>query len=150
MALEHRLELVRRTGQQHGDGAGLLDPLSGRGAAIVGQNVGALDHEGLALVDLGHGAFGGGEALRQPVGDVGVEDQLAVERLGDGVAGDIVLGGAEAAGENHDGGAAHGLAHLRGQAVAVVADDALGDHFDAEFVQLGGEIERVGVDAIAA
>ena len=37
-----------------------------------------------------------------------------------------------------------------GQAVAIVADDALGDHFDAELVQLRGEVERVGIDAIAA
>jgi hypothetical protein len=36
----------------------------------------------------------------------------------------------------------------RGQAVAVVADDALGDHFDAQVVQLAGEIERVGIDAL--
>ena len=80
----------------------------------------------------------------------GVEDEFAVERLGDGVAGDIVFGGSEAAGENQDGGAAHGLAHLGGQAIAVVADDALGDHFDAELVQLRGEVERVGIEAIAA
>src|ERR1039458_5559990 len=58
-------------------------------------------------------------------------------------------GGAEAAGENQDGRAAHGLAHLGAQAVAAVADDALGDHFDAELVQLSGEVERVGIDAIA-
>ena len=83
------------------------------------------------------------------VGDSGVEDQFAVERLGDGVAGDVVLGGPEAAGENQDGGAAHGLAHLGGEAVAVVTDDAFGDDFDAEFVQLRGEVERVGVEAIA-
>jgi hypothetical protein len=57
---------VGRTGQQHDDGAGLLKPLSGSGAAIVGQNVGALDHEGLAFVDFGHLAFGGGEALGSP------------------------------------------------------------------------------------
>ena len=93
---------------------------------------------------------GGGEALRQRVGNVGVEGQFAAERLGHGIAGDVVLGGSEAAGENQDGGAAHGVAHLRGQAVAVVADDALGDHFDAELVQLIGEVERVGVEAIGS
>ncbi len=44
---------------------------------------------------------------------------------------------------------AHGLADLGGEAVAVVADHAFGDHFDAELVQLGGEVERVGIEAIA-
>jgi hypothetical protein len=34
--LEHRLELMRRTGQQHGHRAGLFQPLSGSGAAVVG------------------------------------------------------------------------------------------------------------------
>ena len=70
LALEHRLEFVRRAGQQHGHGAGFFEPLAGRGAAVVGQNVRAFDHEGLALVDLGHLALGGGEALLQPVGDL--------------------------------------------------------------------------------
>jgi len=30
----------------------------------------------------------------------------------------------------------------------VVADHALGHHFDAQVVQLAGEIERVGIDAL--
>ena len=67
MPLEHRLQFVRRTGQQHADGARFFEPLAGGGAAIVGEDLGALDHEGLALVDFGHVAFGGGEALREPV-----------------------------------------------------------------------------------
>ena len=70
------------------------------------------------------------------VGDFGVEDQLAVERLGHGLAGDVVFGGSEAAGEDHDGGAARSWRDGVGQAVAIVADDALGDHFDAQVVQL--------------
>ena len=140
---------MRRTGQEDDYPAGFLEPLSGSGTAIVGQNVGAVDHVGLPFVDFGHLAIGGGEALRQPIGNGGIEDKFAVKRLGDGFAGDIVFGGSEAAGENQDGGAGQGLPHLGGHAFAIVADDALGDHFDAELVQLRGEIERVGIDALA-
>ena len=81
----------------------------------------------------------------------GSKISLRSSACGDGVARDVVFGGPEAAGEDHDCGARHGLrAPGVGQAVAVVADDALGDHFDAEVVQLRGEVERVGVDALAA
>ena len=65
LALEHRLQFVRRAGQQHHDRAGFFEPLAGRGAAIVGEDVGAFDDERLALVDFGHVALGGGEALLQ-------------------------------------------------------------------------------------
>ena len=58
LPLEHGLQLVRRAGQQHGHRAGFLHPLAGRGAAVVGQDGGAFDHEGLALVDLRHLAPG--------------------------------------------------------------------------------------------
>ena len=74
----------------------------GRGAAVVGQNVGALDDERLALVDLRHFALHLREAPLQGCGDFGVENQLAVERLRHGFARDIVFGGPQPAGEDHD------------------------------------------------
>ena len=43
---------------------------------------------------------------------------------------------------------ARARAHGVRQAVAVVADHALGDHFHAQVVQFAGEIERVGVHAL--
>ena len=103
LLLEHGFQFVRRSGQQHGHGAVGGDPLAGRRAAIVGQNVGALDDEGLALVDLRHlTACMAREPPFQGFGDFGIEDQLAVERLRHGFAGEIVFGGSQAAGENHD------------------------------------------------
>ena len=41
-------------------------------------------------------------------------------------------------------GALHGV----GEAAEIVADHALGDHFHAEIVQLAGEIQGVGVQAL--
>jgi hypothetical protein len=122
--------------------------LAGRCAAVVGKNLGAFDDEGLALVDLGHLALGLRETPFQRLGDIGMEIKFAAQRLGHGFARDVVFGGAKAAGENHDFRARERLADGAGETVAVVADDALGDYFDAQAVQLAGYIERVGIDAL--
>ena len=53
------------------------------------------------------------EALLERLGDFGMEDQLAVERLGDGLAREVVFGRPEAAGEDHDLGAARPRAGSR-------------------------------------
>jgi len=148
LAFEHRLELVRRAGQQHHHGAGILQPLAGRGAAVVGKNIGAFDNEGLALVDLGHLAVGPRETMFERLGDLGIKDEVAAERLGHGCACDVVFGGAEAARDDHDFRPLARLADGSGETVAVVADHALGDYFDAQVVHLTGEIERVGIDAL--
>ena len=150
LPLEHRLQFVRRAGQQHGHGAGFLEPLAGRGAAIVGQDVGAFDDEGLALVDLGHvrawrrrsaapatSAISGWKiSLRSSA--MATASRVTSSSVGPRPPERITMGER-----------AMDWRTWVGEAVAVVADDAFGDHFDAEIVQLGGEVERVGVDAIA-
>jgi hypothetical protein len=148
LALEHRLQFVRRSGEEDQYGARFLHPLARGGAAIVGQDVGAFDDEGLALVHFGHFALGLGEALFEPLGEVGTEYELAIERHGDGFARDVVLGGAEAAREDDDGGAGDGATDGVGEGFTVVADHRLGAHFHAQVIQLAGEPERVGVDAL--
>ena len=102
----------------------------------LGRIVGAFDHERLALVDFRHFAFHGGEALLQRVGDLGVEDQLAIERLGHRFARHVVLGRPEAAGENHDLDAreARRMASARRSRSSPMT--RLGDHLDAQVVQL--------------
>jgi hypothetical protein len=147
-ALEHRLQLVRRAGQQDHHGSGFPQPLAGRGAAVVGKNIGAFDDESLPFVDLGHLAVGARETALQRLGDFGMEDQFAAQRLGYGFARDVVLGGAKAAGEDRNLRARERLAEGAGETVEVVADDALAGYFDTQVVQLAGEIERVGIDAL--
>ena len=139
---------MRRAGQQHRHRAGFFDPLARRGAAVVGKNLRAFDDEGLALVDLRHLAPGPRETAFQRLGDLRMKDELAAQRLGHGFARDVVFGGAQAAGENHDFRARQRLADGGGETIAVVADHALGDYFDAQVVQLAGDIERVGIDAL--
>ena len=65
LARKHGLELMRRPWQQHNGCAGLIDPLSGSGATVVGQDLGALDDESLALVHLRHFAAHLAETLLQ-------------------------------------------------------------------------------------
>ena len=80
LALEHRLQFVRRPGQQDEHAPGVFDPLAGRRAAIVGQHFRAFDDQRLALVDFRHRAAHLAEALLDRVADLLVEDLPAVER----------------------------------------------------------------------
>ncbi len=77
-----------------------------------------------------------------------VADERKVEGLGDALAGEVVFGGAEAAGEDDDVGAVEGDVHGRAEVVAVVADDAFEGTGDAEVVETSGEVEGVGVLAM--
>src|ERR1017187_5557332 len=82
--------------------AGFLHPLAGGRAAAVRQDRGAFDDEGLALIDLRHFSIGLRGAPLQRLRDFAGEYQLPVERQGDGFAGQIVFGRAEAAGDNQN------------------------------------------------
>ena len=75
----------------------------------------------------------------------GVIVEREVEGLGEALAGEVVFGGAEAAGEEDDVGAVERDGDGRGEVIAVVADDGLeGDRY-AEVVEACGEVEGVGV-----
>ena len=107
-----------------------------------------MDHERLALIDFRHLAFQLKEALFQSFGEGRVKNQLAVQRLSRGFARQIVLGGAEAAGNNQDAGSGKRAPDGIGKPLAVVADHGLGDHFHSQVVQLGGEVKGIGIDAL--
>jgi hypothetical protein len=72
--------------------------LAGRSAAIVGQNLRAIDNVGLAAIDLHHFSLEAAEALFDLIADILAEDHGAAERAGHCIAGEIVFGRAEAAG----------------------------------------------------
>ena len=97
----HGLHLAWRPGEQDDDAVVWEgDPLTGGGAAGVGENVCAIDDVGLPLVDLGHGATERFEARLKPIADGLAEEDLAVDGGGDGFACQVIFGGAEAAGED--------------------------------------------------
>jgi hypothetical protein len=119
------------------------------GAAVgVGEEGCAVDELGLLGVVGGHGHAAGCKPRlqRQDRGRVGVE--LEVEGFGGALTGEVVFGGAKAAGEEDDVGAVEGDADGVGEVGAVVADDGFEGDGDAEVVEAGGEIERVGVLAM--
>ena len=81
--------------------------------------------------------------------DRGVDDQLAVEHLGEGLLGDVVLRGAEAAGEDDDVGVGEAAFERCDNLVAVVADGALLADDDPRCVEVFGDGYRIGVHNLA-
>ena len=146
---KQRLQFVRRPGEQHQQPLFSVilsgDPLAGRGADWIrhhrgaGQDVGLLGIVGRHL----HAALG--EALFEFCHDLRIALQFQSERVGHRFARQIVFGGAEAAGENNDVRTPHGKFSGCGQSFEVVAHNALEAHFNAQFIQFFGEVERVGV-----
>jgi hypothetical protein len=67
------------------------------------------------------------------------------ESFSDGFAGEVVLGGAETAGDGQDVCPAEGDADGADEILAAVADDGLEGDGDADLIELLSEIERVGV-----
>ncbi len=147
--VKERPALVGRAGKEHDQlaiaGEGGVEPLAGRAAVGVGQQGCALENVGLLEIVLGHGdAPGGGAGVQR--GDLrGVAAQGERERFGDGLAGQIVFGGSEAAHEDENVGAAESGANGVDEILAPVANDGLESDGDADPVELFREIERVGV-----
>jgi hypothetical protein len=69
---------------------------------------------------------------------------------GDGFAGEVVFGGAEAAGEDGDVGSRDGDDGGAGEMREAVADDCLEGDLDTEVVEAFGEVEGVGVERVSA
>ncbi len=127
---------------------GEVEPLAGRAAVEVGQDLGAFDLVGLLGVVGRHLHVAGGEALLEELEDGLVAEEREIEGFGEALAGEVVLGGAEAAGEKDDVGAVDGDVDGGAEMVAIVADDGLERDGDAEVVEAGGEVKRVGVLAM--
>ena len=90
----------------------------GRGAGRLRDDGGPLRHVGLARVVVRHGATAGLEEGGDEVDDRLVAHERHVHHLGDGLAGDVVLGRAEPAA--HDDAVAAGQRRAQGQDDAVV------------------------------
>ena len=108
---EHGAALAGGAGE-HDD----VDPLglegaAGGGAPVVGQHGAALGEHGLLEVVLRHGAAGAGEVAGDAVGGPLVKDQLFPKSLGQHVFGQVVAGGAQAAGGDDDVGPLFGDGH---------------------------------------
>src|SRR6185312_2148351 len=139
--VEERLELAGWAGEQDDDLAVRpalravdcrVEPLAGGAAGFVLEEDGAVDDVGLLLVVGRHGDAAGDEFLLQREEGCGVAMEGEAESGGDGFAGEVVLGGAEAAGEDDDVGAADGDGGGAAEVVEVVAHDGFERDGDAE------------------
>ena len=85
-------------------------------------------------------------SVADDVGQLVAPLERHAHHLGDGLAGDVVLGGAEAAAHDDGIGAVERLAERRDDAVVVVADLRLAQVLDAAEGELLADPRRVRVD----
>ncbi len=74
--------------------------------------------------------------------------ELAAEQIGDGFAGAVIVGRAEAAAGDDQVGAIERLAERRAHVVERIADHCFVDHANADLIQAVGEKKRIGVEAV--
>ena len=79
-----------------------------------------------------------------------VAAQSERERFSNGLAGQVVFGGAKAAHQDEMSVRAEGGANGVDEILAAVADDGLEGDGDADLVELFGQVEGVGVLAVRA
>ena len=145
----HGLHLVGDTGHKDGTVAVLFEPRAG-GSAVVVDDFMALggDHRLFAVVG-GRLAAGAGKVAGDLVPLGLIEGQLIPEAGGNGLLGQVVCRGAEAAGKDQQVAAALSLVDEIGQTAMVVADGALPLDRDAQIGQLPAEVLGVGVEDVA-
>ena len=119
--------------------------MAGGAAVLVVEDYRAIEDVGLLGVVGWDDHLAGGEAFIERGKDGVVRVQVDAERGGDGLSGEVVFGGAEAAGEDDDVGARDGDDGGAGEVGEVIADDGLEDDLDAEVVEAFSEVEGVGV-----
>ena len=146
--LHHRLHLLGRAGHQDGDFTVPLHNEAGGGAIGVGQHSGALWHGGLFQVVFGHAVAQGCKPVFED-GELFLGgDHLPAKVLGHRLLGQVVVGGAKAAGGQNQVTAGERLPQGGFQPFWVVPHHRLMVYFDAHLGQFLRQKRRVGVDDI--
>lgn len=148
-AVEHGEEFVGGAGEADDDFAVFSGDEAGGGSVGVFDWFGAGGALGLAVLVGGEGdAAGAHEGFEAPF-DFGVFDEGVLEGGGDGVAGEVVLGGAESADGEDDVGAGEGEAEGFDGAGEVIADGLAVQVVDADFGEESADGGGVGIDGLA-
>src|SRR5712691_11864617 len=142
---DHPLQLVRHARENPDVFAANLNVKSRRSATLVRERRLTSKHVRLSLVDLRHLPAAGGEAFLDAIDDRLIEHHLQAECLHERLAGEIVVGGSEAAGKEKDVGAVEDVAYFIHELFETIADDALANDFDAVVLERGGDLQRVRV-----
>ena len=111
----------------------------------IGQHRRAARHLRLAPVHRRHLPPAGGKAAFDAFDNRRIFVERQIEMRGHHLARQIIVGGAKPAGEDHDAMPRQGVRHVRAQFVAVVADDRLERHRDAQLVEDLRDVQRIGV-----
>ncbi len=132
----------------HGDEYGLVlfQPQPGGGAPFVGQHLGPGGQAALLAVSGAGGAAVALVELLQPFEGRGVEAQLAAEVVGQHLFGDIVLGGAQAAGHQHEVRLLQGAVEAGHDALPAVGNGKVLQNRDPLLTEGGGQVGGVGID----
>ena len=146
IALEHRSEFSRRTGQQHNDLIAVFDPQAWGRAVDVVEHDCAVGHHRLTAIDLGHREVATRKTRPDGLRDRGVLTQRPLQHVGHDIARQVVVGGPEPTTQDHHINPFQGAAENGGEIRVSIADDRFGPDVDAELIQRLGNRQRVGVD----
>src|SRR5262249_61889881 len=125
-------------------------PDAGGGAAVVRDRLGAGGDERLHAVALGHHPAAAGEHVGDLPETVVAEDQFHAGDLGQHLTGQVVLGGAEAAGGEHQVGPLRGDAEGGDVVVEVVGNGGVEADRDADLREPAAEPLRARVEVLPA
>ena len=146
---EHGFQFRRWTGHQQHQLAMFADdgvnPLAGRGAVGVGQDVCAVDQVGLLGIVGGHGDATFGKSLVEGCQQIAVAADAHAQGFCDSFTRQIILGGTEATHDADDICATEGEVDGLHQVRLTIADDGFKDDADAERIQLLGDEQRIRV-----
>ena len=146
--MQHGQELGRRAGQQDDQLAAFRRRGAARGRAhAVGKGVAAARQPGLLVLVLAHGPVT--EVFPQPAQTVRIFFQRQAQDAGHGLLGEVVVGGAQAAGGDDQVAALQGGAQAFFQAGGVVAHHAGMVQVDAQGGEGAGHMGGVRIDGVA-
>jgi len=144
-SFEHGAELVGWAGEHDEDFAVFLQIDAGGGAEAVAEELGAAGAETLLAVVGGHRTFGAKEAFEDGGFGGGVKFEGEAEDAGDGFAGVVVGGGAEAAGGDDDIGSLPAIAEGGFDISGFITDDEVAANGEAMAGEFATEEVEVGV-----
>lgn len=142
---EHRFHFSWNAWQTDEEDGGDVDPDTRRGAVGIRDDFRAGREHGLDSVSFGHGSIEHFEDGLDPFERWLMEFERNVGDLGEDFSGEVVLCGAEAAGDDDEIGTRERVAKDIDVGLQVVGNCGVVDDINADLGQLGGEPLTVGV-----
>ena len=145
MVIPHRLEFPGRSRQRDHHTRAHRQPQPRRRAARIVEHGRPCGHHRLPTIDRRHLHVATGKSPRDGLDHGRV---FGAGHTRDGhhcLTRQVVIGGPEPAGRDHDVGAADGQSQRGLERLGTITNDTFGDHLDAKVVETTGQEERVGI-----